>query len=115
MDVLTGLLGYDADAIRFVRTCIHRASEERAGSSNVRPVVSAKHLCEAVPRFALEYFGNATDARAGLHEMGLTRSEDVGRIVAALVEAGLLNASEGDSPSDFRGVFTLDSLFAPNE
>ena len=111
MEVLTALLGCEANAIRFVGRCIHHASEERTGSSNVKLVVSAKDLCAAIREFALTYFGSVTDARAGLRNLGLTRSEDVGRIVAALVEAGMVSASEGESPSELKGVFTLDTLF----
>ena len=30
-----------------------------------------------------------------------------------LVEAGLLLAAEHDNPVDFRGIFTLETLFVP--
>lgn len=111
MDVLTALLRCDANAIRFVRTCIHQGSERQGTGSGGRPVVSAKEVCDAVPKLALVYFGDVSGARAGLRDWGLARSEDVGRIFAALVEAGLVSPPEGGSPSDFRGVFELDTLF----
>jgi uncharacterized repeat protein (TIGR04138 family) len=44
--------------------------------------------------------------------MGLRRSEDVGRVVYALVSAGLLTAQESDRPEDFAGVFDVRAALA---
>ena len=73
--------------------------------------MTARALRDMIRALALAHFGDASRARAGLEELGLARSEDVGRIVAALVESGLVTAAEGESPSDFHGMFTTASLF----
>ena len=109
--VLTELLACDANAIRFVATCIVQASKEAGNPSDVPPLMSARRLRDMIRAVALAHFGDAAQARAGLQNLGLERSEDVGRIVAALIESGLFNAADEESPSDFDGMFTLDTLF----
>ena len=108
---LTALLGCEANAIRFVATCIVQASKEAGNRSNAPPVMSASALRDMIQAVALAHFGDASGARVGLRDLGLERSEDVGRIVAALIESGLVTAAEGQTPSDFDDMFTLDSLF----
>jgi uncharacterized repeat protein (TIGR04138 family) len=48
------------------------------------------------------------DTPAVLRELGLRRSEDVGRILFALVDKGLARRHESDKESDFDGLFVLD-------
>lgn len=43
-----------------------------------------------------------------LRQLHLTRSEDVGRIVYAFVDAGMLRKQESDSKADFHGLFNLE-------
>jgi len=108
---LAALLGCDANAIRFVSTCIAQASREAGNPSDAPAVMSATALRDMIHAIGLAHFGGPGEAREGLRELGLNRSEDVGRIVSALVEAGLVVAGEGESPSDFHGMFTVDDLF----
>lgn len=46
-----------------------------------------------------------------LSHWGITSTESVGRIVFALVEAGLLVAQPGDSVEDFTGVYDFRDAF----
>ena len=46
-----------------------------------------------------------------LTHWGITRTEDIGRIVFTLVEVGLLVTQPGDSESDFEGVFQFAEVF----
>lgn len=108
---LTALLGCDANAIRFVATCIVQSSKEGGTRSDAPPVMSASALRDKIRAVALAHFGDASGARAGLRDLRLERSEDVGRIVAALVESGLVTAAEGETPSNFDDMFTVESLF----
>ena len=107
---LSAATGYPANAIRFVATCIVQASRVGGDPSDAPPVMCARPLRDMIRAVAIAHFGAAERARAGLRDLGLERSEDVGCIVAALVEAGLVTAADGESPSDFEGLFTLETL-----
>lgn len=45
------------------------------------------------------------DVATILRDLGLPRSEDVGRVIYGLVNAGLLRKQESDSKADFHGLF----------
>jgi hypothetical protein len=52
---------------------------------------------------------SARETPAGvLRRLGLRRSEDVGRVVFGLVNAGVLTRQESDSEADFQGQFVLE-------
>src|SRR4030095_14036789 len=100
------------DAVLFVWHAMSFAFNRamRAGRSGGH--VSAQELCWCIRDFALEeYDGDPDVARERLAAMGLGRSEDVGEIVFAFVEAKLTKARETDLQSDFDGLFTLATLF----
>jgi hypothetical protein len=40
--------------------------------------------------------------------LGLRRSEDVGRVMFGLVNAGLAHGQESDSEADFQGLFIVE-------
>ena len=67
--------------------------------------IRGPELCTAVARYAEEVF--EAEAFDALAEWGLATGQDVGRGVAALIEAGLMEESEQDSPDDFAGVGPL--------
>lgn len=48
------------------------------------------------------------DTPAALRELGLRRSEDVGRIVFGMIEKGVMRAGENETEADFAGLFNLD-------
>jgi uncharacterized repeat protein (TIGR04138 family) len=85
-------------------------------SQPARGHLTAGDVCRAVHDYVHVYFNDAAEARELLSEWKLTTSEDVGRIVFAMVEAGLLRTAPEDSVRDFDGLFTLDALLvAPKE
>jgi uncharacterized repeat protein (TIGR04138 family) len=49
-----------------------------------------------------------SDMAAILRHLSLARSEDVGRVIFALVDAGLVRKQESDSKADFHGLFNLE-------
>lgn len=51
-------------------------------------------------------------ARTVLTHWNVRRTEDFGRIVFAMVQAGELRKSDDDSPGDFREVYDFDEAFA---
>jgi uncharacterized repeat protein (TIGR04138 family) len=75
----------------------------------VRRHVTGPELAWACRDFAREQFGLL--APVVLSHWGITRTEDIGRIVFTLVEVGLLVTQPGDSESDFEGVFQFAEVF----
>lgn len=78
-----------------------RKMRQRESGSEAGPL-TAKEYCEYLLRCRGE------DTPSVLRELGLRRSEDVGRIVFRLVTKGLVRRQESDLESDFDGVFVLD-------
>ncbi|MDR0535276.1 MAG: hypothetical protein LBG65_02825 [Puniceicoccales bacterium] len=75
--------------------------------------VTAHEIVEGVVEHAMEQFGPL--AATLMRQWGLNGAEDVGAVVYALVEAGILGKAQGDSRDDFKnetGDF-LECLRAP--
>ena len=75
----------------------------------VRRHVSAPELAWACRDFAQQQFGLL--APGVLAHWGITRTEDIGRIVFTLVDIGLLVTQPGDAESDFEGVYQFADVF----
>jgi len=75
----------------------------------VRRHVTGAELAWACRDFAQQQFGLLAPVVLG--HWGINRTEDFGRIVYALVEAGLLVTQPGDSESDFEGVYQFADVF----
>lgn len=75
----------------------------------VRRHVSASELAWACRDFAQQQFGLL--APGVLAHWGITRTEDIGRIVFTLVDIGLLVTQPGDAESDFQGVYQFADVF----
>ncbi len=75
----------------------------------VRRHVSGPELAWACRDFAQQQFGLL--AAGVLTHWGITRTEDLGRIVFTLVEVGLLVTQPGDTESDFEGVYQFADAF----
>ena len=76
---------------------------------DVRRHVTGAELAWASRDFALEQFGLL--ARQVLDHWGITRTDDIGRIVFTLVEVGLLVTQPGDREQDFAAVFDFTEAF----
>ena len=74
--------------------------------------VSGQELAEGVRELALDRFGPM--ARSVLEHWGIHDTEDVGRVVFAMVEQGILIKQDGDQPEDFSGVFDFEEAFELN-
>lgn len=85
-------------ALHFV---IHRLPEPRH--------ITGRELAEGVRDLAIERFGPM--ARTVLDHWGIHATADVGHIVFALVEAGILIKQDEDSLRDFEHVFDFDEAF----
>jgi len=75
----------------------------------VRRHVSGPELAWACRDFAREQFGLLAPHVLG--HWGVTRTEDIGRIVFTLVDVGLLVTQPGDQESDFEAVYQFDDAF----
>ena len=71
--------------------------------------VDGRELAHAVRHLALERFG--VMSRLVLKYWGVRSTADVGDVVFALVDTGLLMSQPGDSRQDFADVFDFDDAF----
>jgi uncharacterized repeat protein (TIGR04138 family) len=72
--------------------------------------VTGAELAWACRDFAVERFGLL--AQPVLEHWGVRRTDDIGRIVYALVEAGLLAALPTDREDEFAGVYEFGEAFS---
>jgi uncharacterized repeat protein (TIGR04138 family) len=75
----------------------------------MRRHVTAAELAWACRDFALQQYGLL--APVVLAHWGITRTDDLGRIVYTLVEVGLLVTQPGDHESDFNAVYEFTDAF----
>ena len=71
--------------------------------------ISGAELAHACRDLALERYGVL--ARLVLEHWGIRQTEDIGDIVFALVDLGLLISQTHDSRDDFAGVYDFDQAF----
>jgi len=74
--------------------------------------ISGRELAEGVRRLALERFGPM--ARTVLEHWGIHATGDLGDVVFALVEAGVLIKEPEDRLEDFVGIFDFEEAFERN-
>jgi uncharacterized repeat protein (TIGR04138 family) len=74
--------------------------------------ISGRELTEALRNLALERYGPM--ARTVLEHWGIHATEDVGCVVFALVEQGILITQDGDRPEDFTDVYDFEEAFELN-
>jgi uncharacterized repeat protein (TIGR04138 family) len=73
--------------------------------------ISGRELVEGVRDLALDRFGPM--ARSVLEHWGIHETVDVGDIVFALVEHGILIKQDEDTRADFENIFDFDDAFEP--
>jgi uncharacterized repeat protein (TIGR04138 family) len=74
--------------------------------------ISGRELTEGARTLALARYGPMS--RSVLEHWGIHTTEDMGDVVFALVEQGILVKQEGDSPVDFADVFDFEEAFELN-
>jgi uncharacterized repeat protein (TIGR04138 family) len=85
------------------------ALEFAQGRLPARRHLSGAELAWACRDFALEQFGLL--AQLVLEYWGVTRTEDLGRIVFLLIDVGLLARQESDRLTDFDRVYDFAEVF----
>ena len=98
-------LRFHRDAYGFLLEALHEA----VARLRERRHVSGAELVGSVRALALERFGPM--ARTVLEHWGVRSTEDIGEMVFALVEMGILVKDERDRPEDFAAVFDFEEAF----
>ncbi len=108
---------YPEQAFHFVREGLAYTAElmSRAEAQLVEDEhhVSGQELCMGMRDLAIKEYG----ALAGLvlTHWHIHRTEDFGRIVFAMVDAGLMRTTADDTIEDFRDVYDFDEVFNLHE
>jgi len=97
--------GYDERSYLFVLAAIEFVQTRLP----VRRHVTGPELAWACRDLARERFGLL--ARPVLQHWGVTRTDDLGRIVFTLVDVGLLVTQPQDSEEDFRDIYEFEPAF----
>jgi uncharacterized repeat protein (TIGR04138 family) len=71
--------------------------------------VSGRELLEGIKDYAIEQFGPMV--RFVFEEWGIRTTKDFGNIVFNMVESGVLNKTDEDSPEDFAEVYDFEEVF----
>ena len=74
--------------------------------------ISGQELVEGVRGLAMQRFGPL--ARTVLEYWGINTTNDLGEIVFALVDIGVLVKQEQDRPEDFQDLFDFEEVFEHN-
>jgi len=96
---------YEERAYLFVLAALEDLQRELPA----RRHVSGEELAHACRDLALAQYGLLS--RAVLEYWGITSTADIGAIVFALVDVGLLRTQESDRLEDFAGVFAFNEAF----
>lgn len=98
-------LRYAEPAYVFVLSALHARLARLPAPRHV----SGAEVADAVRDLALERFGPL--ARTVLEHWGIHSTSDMGEIVFALVDYGILIKQPEDSREDFEGLFTFEEAF----
>lgn len=116
--ILDAAGGYKVEAFRFIRDglahtvrMVHgrEALESEPEPEDESRHVSGQQLCLGLRDYAIQRWGKM--ARMVLHRWNIRRTVDFGRIVFALVDAGLMRKTDDDRLEDFAEVFEFDEAF----
>ena len=103
---------YPQEAFQFVRDGLAHAVKMVYGQ-NSSPAqdrhVNGQQLCLGLRDYAIQRYGML--ARTVLSRWGISCTGDFGRIVFAMIDAGLLRRGNDDAVEHFRGVYEFDEAF----
>lgn len=117
IDLLKRDKRYKMESYRFINEAllyaqnVMKLGKESAAEppTEIEPVgekhVTGQDLSRAVKEFALDQYGLM--ARSVLNELGIKKTDDIGRIVYNLIEIGLMKKTSDDRIEDFYNVFDL--------
>ncbi len=99
---------YHETAYFFILSALHHVLEQLDQPRHI----SGRELAEGMRDLALRRYGPM--ARTVLEHWGIEQTADVGAIVFALVDAGILLKQDDDSPRDFDSLFDFEEEFEEN-
>lgn len=119
VDIYTvaGKTKYPVDAFEFVMKGLGYTVDRIHGKHDPKaPLQKSRHVSGAqlsmgLRDYAIEQYGML--AKLVLNRWRITRSEDFGQIVFAMVDAKLMSKTEEDSIQDFVDVFDFEQAFKP--
>ncbi len=105
---------YPIEAFAFVREGLNYAVEAVHDDPESLPEderhISGQQLCMGLREMAISKYGLL--APVVLEHWGVSRTCDFGRIVFAMIDAGLMTKTNRDSMEDFQAVFDFDEAFS---
>jgi len=108
---------YPIEAINFVREGLSFTVSQRHANpeelSDADRHITGQQLCFGLRDFAIEQYGML--APAVLRHWHIARTDDFGRIVFALIDAGVMSKTADDTIDDFRAVYDFDEAFVRSE
>jgi uncharacterized repeat protein (TIGR04138 family) len=99
---------FQETAYVFVLSALHHVLERITEPRHI----SGRELAEGVRDLAIQRFGPM--ARTVLEHWGIRSTADVGELVFALVDCGILIKQDEDGPDDFKGLFDFEDAFDRN-
>jgi uncharacterized repeat protein (TIGR04138 family) len=114
-DVVASVGVYSLDAYYFIQEGLQRAAERAHGPhpAAIAPErnrhISGQQLCEGLREIAIERWGLM--AQAVLATWGIHSTLDFGKIVFALIDAGLFQKQPNDVIDDFADVYDFRKSF----
>ncbi len=96
---------YKFEAYGFVMAGLHHTVSKFTKPRHV----TGRELLEGIRDYALEQFGPL--ARTVLGYWGISKTEDFGNVVFALVDAGILRKQPEDKIEDFRNIYDFKEVF----
>lgn len=96
---------FHGKAYLFLLSALHRVMEALDQPRHI----SGRELAQGVRDLALERFGPM--ARTVLEHWGIHETQDLGDIVFALIECGILTKQDDDRREDFQDVFDFEEAF----
>ncbi len=107
---------YPAEAFAFVQRGLDFTVQRTHGKPDPATLPQSRHisgqqLCLGLRDFAIQQYGLM--ARTVLKRWHIRSSEDFGRIVFTMVDAGLMSKTDEDDISDFADVFDFAQAFTP--
>jgi len=96
---------YRFEAYGFLLSALHHT----VGKMDKPRHISGEELLNGIRDYALEQFGPM--ARSVLNHWGIHETYDFGKIVFAMVEAGVLRKQPDDKIEDFKDVYDFEKAF----
>lgn len=104
---------YPVEAFQFVREGLSFTSQRiHQGIENLTEAerhISGQQLCIGLRDFAIQQYGLL--APTVLRHWNVHRTDDLGRIVFAMIDEGMMSKTDDDTIEDFRAVFDFEEAF----